>query len=165
MALKKEVEAILNKQIEMEFDAALVYYGMYVYFEKELLKGFAAWFRKHVEEELSHASKLIDYMLERGGSPAIPATKAPVTSYGSNLEALRVALAHEQQNTAGISACLKAAAKADDPATTEMLQWFVKEQVEEEAWAEEYVRTIEKFQKSTGALYAFDHRVGERAKK
>ena len=165
MALKKEVEEILNKQIGMEFDAAIVYYGMYVYFEKELFKGFAAWFRRHVDEELSHAAKLIDYMLERGGSPAIPATKAPATSYESILDALKAALAHERQNTAGIYACLKTAAKADDPATTEMLQWFVKEQVEEEAWAEEYGLTVEKIQKSTGALYAFDHRVGDRAKK
>ncbi|MCX7591576.1 MAG: ferritin [Kiritimatiellae bacterium] len=165
MALKKEVENILNKQIEMEFDAAIVYYGMYVYFEQELWKGFAAWFRKHVEEELSHAARLIDHMLERGASPVIPAVKAPKVRYGSLLEALKDALAHEQQNTAGVHACLKAATKADDPATLEMLQWFVKEQVEEEQWATEYVQMVEKVEKSAGALYAFDREVGHRAEK
>ena len=162
MALKKEVESILNKQIELEFDAALVYYGMYIYFEQELFKGFAAWFKHHVGEEMSHAAKIIDYMLERGGSPAIPATKAPKTRYTSPLEAMKGALGHEHGNTTGIYACLKVAAEADDPATTEMLQWFVKEQVEEEQWAEEYAQMVAKIEKSTGAMYAFDHRVGAR---
>jgi ferritin len=163
MALKKEVESILNKQIELEFDAAVVYYGMYIYFEQELFKGFAAWFKQHVGEEMSHAAKIIDYILERGGTPAIPATKAPKTKYASPLEAMKNALGHEHGNTTGIYACLKVAAEADDPATTEMLQWFVKEQVEEEQWAEEYVQMVEKFEKSIGAMYAFDHRVGSRA--
>ncbi len=164
MALQKEVEAILNKQIEQEFDAAVVYYGMYISFEKELFKGFAAWFKHHVGEEMSHAAKIIEYMLERGVSPAIPATKAPNTKYDSPLEAMKGALAHERANTAGIHACLKVAAKADDPATTEMLQWFVKEQVEEELWAEEYVQMVEKLQSSVGGMYAFDHAVGKRIK-
>lgn len=162
MALKKDVEAILNEQIVKEFDAAAVYYGMYIYFQKDLWKGFSAWFRHQSDEEMEHAEKLIKYMLERGGSPAIPAVKAPATAYESPLAAVKGALAHERQNTAGIYACLKAATKADDPATVEMLQWFVKEQVEEEAWAEEYVQMVEKIQKSVGGMYAFDHAVGKR---
>jgi ferritin len=164
MGLKKEVEAILNKQIEQEFDAAVVYYGMYIYFELDLFKGFAAWFKHHVGEEMSHAAKLIEYMLNRGASPAVPATKAPKTKYSSPLEAMRGALAHEQANEAGIYACLKVAAKADDPATTEMLQWFVKEQVEEAQWATEYVQMVEKVQSSVGGMYAFDHAVGKQVK-
>ena len=164
MAIKKEVEAILNRQLDLEFDAAVVYYGMYIYFEQELFKGFAAWFKHHVGEEMSHAAKIIEYMLERGGSPAIPATKAPKTKYASPLDAMKGALAHERANTAGIYACIKAAAKADDPATTEMLQWFVKEQVEEEQWAEEYAQMVEKVQSSVGGMYAFDHAVGKRVK-
>ena len=162
MGLKKEVEAILNQQIEKEFDAAVVYYGMYIYFEQDLFKGFAAWFKHHVGEEMSHAAKLIGYMLERGASPAVPATAAPKTRYGSALDAMKGALAHERANTAGIYACLKVAAKVDDPATTEMLQWFVKEQVEEEQWAEEYVQMVQKVQSSVGGMYAFDHAVGKR---
>jgi ferritin len=162
MALKKEVENILNKQVELEFDAALVYYGMYIYFERELFKGFAAWFKHHVGEEMSHAGKIIDHMLERGGSPAIPATKAPKSDYASPLEAMQSALGHEHGNTTGIHACLKVAAETDDPATIEMLQWFVKEQVEEEQWAEEYSQMVAKIEKSMGAMYAFDHRVGSR---
>ena len=164
MALKKEVEAILNQQIEKEFDAAVVYYGMYIYFEQELFKGFAAWFKHHVGEEMSHAAKLIEYMLERGAAPVVPATKAPKMTYAFPLDAMKGALAHEHANTAGIHACLKVAAKADDPATTEMLQWFVKEQVEEEQWAEEYAQMVEKVQSSVGGMYAFDHAVGKRVK-
>jgi len=164
MGLNKDVEAILNKQIELEFDAAAVYYGMYIYFEQELFKGFSAWFKHQVDEERSHAAKLVQYMLERGAAPAVPATKAPKTTYASPLDAMKGALAHEQANTAGIHACLKAAAKADDPATVEMLQWFVKEQVEEEQWAGEYVQMVQKVQSSVGGMYAFDHAVSKRVK-
>ena len=164
MALKKDVEGILNKQIELEFDAAVVYYGMYIYFEQELFKGFSAWFKHQVDEERSHAAKIVQYMLERGAAPAVPATKAPKTKYASPLEAMKGALGHEHGNTSGIHACLKVAAKADDPATTEMLQWFVKEQVEEAQWATEYVQMVEKVQSSVGGMYAFDHAVGKRVK-
>jgi ferritin len=165
MALNKQVVAILNKQLEMEFDAATAYNGMYIYFDIELFKGFAAWFKDHVGEEMSHAQRIIQFMLDKGVAAQIPATKAPKVSYASPLAAMKAALAHERQNTAGIYACLKVAAKVDDPATTEMLQWLVKEQVEEEAWAEEYAQMVERCQASLGALYAFDHVVAKRVAK
>lgn len=163
MALKADVEKILNKQLDKEFDAAVVYHGMYIHFEKELLPGFAAWFKRQFGEEREHAEKIIKYMLDRGGSPVIPATKAPKVSYPTPLDALKGALAHERANTAGIYDCLETAQKAGDPATVEMLQWFVKEQVEEEKWAEEYTGMLEKVQNSVGGLYAFDHRVAKLA--
>jgi len=164
MALKKEVEAILNEQIVKEFDAATVYNGMYIYFEMELFKGFAAWFKDHVGEEMSHAGRIIQYMLDRGVAPEIPATRKPKTSFPSVLDAMKAALAHERANTAGIHECLKVAQKAGDPATVEMLQWLVKEQVEEEQWAEEYVQMVKKVEKSVGGMYAFDHAVSKRVK-
>ena len=64
----------------------------------------------------------------------------------------------------GIYDCLAAAEKAGDPATVEMLQWFVKEQVEEEKWAEEYASMVERIGSSIGGMYQFDHRVGNAAK-
>lgn len=164
MALKKDVEAVLNKQLEKEFDAAVVYQAISIYFEKELLKGFAAWFKRQLGEERGHAAKIIEYMLDRGAAPVLPATKAPKMAYAAPLEALKAAVAHERANTAGIYACLAAAQKADDPATVEMLQWFVKEQVEEEKWAEEYTQMLEKVAGSVGGLWAFDHRVEKLAK-
>lgn len=159
MALNADVEKILNKQLDKEFDAAVVYHGMAIYFEKELLPGLAAWFKRQLGEERQHAGKIIEYMLDRGGAPAIPATKAPKMAYASPLEAVQGALAHERANTAGIYACLEAAQKVADHATIEMLQWFVKEQVEEEKWADEYTQMLEKVAGSVGGLWAFDHRV------
>ena len=163
MALKTEVLDVLNRQIEKEFDASVVYLGMYTYFEKELFKGFAAWFKKQTSEERTHAQKFIEYILDRGETPTIPATKSPRNSYKSVLDAMKGALAHEQANTAGIHECLKVAQQAGDPATAEMLQWFVKEQVEEEKWASEYVDMVEKIASSVGGLWMFDHRVGKKA--
>lgn len=164
MALSKEVESILNKQLEREFDAELVYLGMTVYFEKELYKGFAAWFRKQAGEERVHALKIIDYMLDRGGSPVLPAIAAPKVKYSGAAEAFASALAHERGNTEGIYNCLATAQKVNDPATIEMLQWFVKEQVEEEKWAEEYSQMIERIHASIGGMYQFDHRLAKAAK-
>jgi ferritin len=164
MALHKDVEAILNKQLIKEFDAEIVYLGMSVHFEKELFKGFAAWFRKQAGEERVHALKIVDYMLDRGGNPELPALAAPKVDYASPLDAFRSALGHERTNTAGIHECLAKAQKVNDPATVEMLQWFVKEQVEEEKWASEYAQMVERIKTSVGGMYQFDHRVGKAAK-
>lgn len=162
MAMKKEVLDVLNRQIEKEFDAFIVYMGMYAYFEKELFTGFAAWFKKQAHEEQTHAQKLIDYILDRGDLPVIPAIKSPRNTYGSALEAMQAAAAHEQANTAGIYECLRVAQQAADPATAEMLQWFVKEQVEEEKWSSEYAEMLQKINGSIGGLWMFDHRVGKK---
>jgi len=163
MALKKEVEAVLNKQIEKEFDAEITYLGLSIYFEKELFKGFAAWFKKQAAEERTHAMKLVDYILDRSGNPVLPAIAAPKVSFETTLAGFNAALAHERANTKGIYDCLEVAQKANDPATLQMLQWFVEEQVEEEKWAEEYSQMVEKIQKSIGGMYHFDHRVGKAA--
>jgi ferritin len=164
MALHKDVEAVLNKQLEKEFDAEAVYLGMFVFFEKDLFKGFAAWFRKQAGEEHTHAMKIIDYMVDKGASPLIPHVAAPKVTFGSALEVFRAALDHERANTAGIYDCLATAQKLNDPATAEMLQWFVREQVEEEKWAEEYAQMVERIHTSIGGMYQFDHRVGKAAK-
>ena len=164
MALHKDVEAVLNKQLEKEFDAEMVYLGLAIHFEKELFKGFAAWFRKQAGEERTHAMKIMDYMLDRNGNPLVPAVSAPKVTYGTPLDAFRAALAHERANTAGIYDCLATAHKVNDPATAEMLQWFVKEQVEEEKWAEEYAQMVEKIHVSSGGMYQFDHRLSKASK-
>jgi ferritin len=164
MALKKEVEAALNKQLVREFDAEAVYLGMTVYFEKALFKGFAAWFRKQASDEQKHAHKIIDYMLDRAGSPILPAVEAPAVEYAAPLDAFKAARDHERANTAGIYDCLAAAQKANDPATVEMLQWFVKEQVEEEKWSEEYSQMVHRIAGSIGGMYQFDHRLAKAAK-
>lgn len=163
-SLPHEVEVALNQQLIREFEAQSVYLGLAIYCEKELFKGFAAWFYKQSAEERDHAMKIVQYILDRDGTPVIPATPAPAIEYPSMLEAFKTALTHEQANTAGIYACLSAAQKANDPATVQMLQWFVEEQVEEERWASEYVQMVQKIQDSIGGMYQFDHRVGKAAK-
>lgn len=164
MALHPEVEAVLNKQLDKEFDAERVYIGLAVHFDKDLYKGFAAWFFKQAAEERTHAMKILEYMLDRSANPQLPATKAPKVTFGSIAEGFKAALEHERANTRGIYDCLAAAQKANDPATVEMLQWFVKEQVEEEQWAEEYTAMVERIGSSIGGMYQFDHRVGKAAK-
>jgi ferritin len=164
MALHPDVEAVLNKQLIKEFDAEFVYLGMTIYFEMELYKGFAAWFRKQAGEEHTHASKIIEYMLDRGARPQVPHVEQPKVRFGAPLDAFKAAAAHEKANTAGIYDCLTTAQKLNDPATVEFLQWFVKEQVEEEKWSDEYAAMVERINGSIGGMYQFDHRLAKAAK-
>ena len=135
---------------------------MYVYFEHQLFKEFTAWFKHHVGEELSHAGKIIDYILERSGSPAIPATKAPNTSYASPLEAMKSRAGPRTRKHDGHLRLPEGGGRGRGSGHDQMLQWFVKEQVEEEQWAEEYTQMVAKIENSMGAMYAFDHKVGSR---
>jgi ferritin len=164
MALHPEVEAVLNRQLVKEFDAEMVYLGMSIYFEKELYKGFAAWFRKQAGEERIHAMKIVDYLLDRSGNPQVPAIEAPKVAFGAVPEPFKAAYSHERANTAGIYECLAVAQKVNDPATVEFLQWFVKEQVEEERWSADYAMMVERINGSIGGMYQFDHRLSKEAK-
>lgn len=163
--LKKEILSALNKQIQVEFNNAYAYLSLANWFENQTLKGFAAWFRKQFNEEQTHAFKLRDYVLDRGGEielgPINPLKKACT----STLECMKYALQAEQTNTANINALAQLAAKEGDLATVQMLQWFINEQVEEEKWAMEYVAIAEKIGSSVGSLYMFDHRVAKAAAK
>lgn len=163
--LKKEVLESLNKQIGLELQAMHEYLGLAIYFEQELLKGFAAWFHKQTEEEREHAMRLIEYVQDRGGKVKLGAVPAVETHFASPLEAVKGAYAAECRNTAGINNCCAVAAKADDLATQNMLQWFVAEQVEEEKWSGEFVALVEKVSSSVGALYQLDHTIGKAAEK
>jgi ferritin len=158
-----KVLAALNKQIQHELTASYIYLGLAAWFEHELFKGFAAWMRKQVGEERSHAMKLFEYVQDRGGQITLGALEAPKTQFASVLEAFKAALAFEKSTTAAIHAIADLARSENDLATLEFIQWYIKEQVEEEQWAGEYVAMAEKIGDSVGSMYMFDHRVGKAA--
>lgn len=132
------VEA-LNRQINAEIYSAYLYLSMAAYFDSLGLKGFANWMRVQWQEELTHAMKLYDYVVERGGRVRLYAIEEPPGDWGSPLAVFEHTYEHEVNVTKRIHELVELAMEEKDYATYNMLQWFVAEQVEEEANASEIV--------------------------
>ena len=162
--ISKTLETALSRQVNRELYSAYLYLAMSSYFETVSLKGFAKWMRLQAKEERMHAMKLYDYVVARGGKVTLEDIEAPKAKWASAGKVFEDTYAHEQKVTGMINGLVDLAMKENDHATFEMLQWFVKEQVEEEQWATEYVQMVEKIQGSVGGMYAFDHAVSKRVK-
>ncbi len=133
---KKLAEAI-NKQIAAEFYSGYLYLQMAAWFEQQNLKGFAHWMRIQATEESCHGLIMFNYMIERGEAVALGKIEAPGTEYASVIDVLEKTLKHEQGVTAAINRIVNMAVEAKDHATRITFEWFITEQVEEEASASE----------------------------
>jgi ferritin len=131
--LTKKVEDICNRQIEREGYSSNLYLAMASWAENKGMPGIAAWLYAQSEEERVHMLKFIKYVNERGGAAVIPALKQPPVKYKGVHEMFKEVLKHEQFITGSINEVLEAAIADNDYATTNWIQWFVKEQVEEES--------------------------------
>lgn len=131
--LTKKVEEICNRQIEREGYSSNLYLAMASWAENKGMPGFAGWLFAQAEEERMHMLKFVKYVNERGGSAVIPAFKQPPVKYKGILEMFSEVLKHEQFITASINEVLALATAENDYATVNWIQWFVKEQVEEES--------------------------------
>ena len=153
----------LNAQINLEFSSAYTYLGMAVYFEHSGLPGFGAWMRLQGQEELAHASKFLDYVLDRGGQVELAAIPAPVTTYSSPLAACEASLASERRVSAAICDIYEQAVQVRDYPTLSFLKWFLDEQVEEEKTATEMIAKLKLAGTAPGALFQLDREAGSRA--
>ena len=151
--IKADVQKAFNKQINEELFSAYLYVAMVNYFESQNLKGFAAWMRAQVAEELIHANKLIAYMNERGGDVKLEAIGKPTGTWKSPLAAFEAAYEHECHISACINTLYSASVKAGDHAAANFLNWFVSEQVEEEASVDEVVQQLKLAQGAPGACF------------
>jgi ferritin len=162
--IKPKVVAALNKQLQQELAASYGYLSLSVWFEQQVLKGFAAFFLKQAQEEREHAMKILEYIQDTGGAVTLGGIEAPRQKFGSVLEAVQQAQTAERNNTASINEVYQIAQKENDLATQQMLDWFIKEQVEEEKWADELVTLAEKAGDHVGALFMLDNRLARQAK-
>ena len=160
--IKPEIQQAINQQIKQELAAAYVYLGMRAYFEEENLAGFAHWCRLQHDEELQHAMRLFQYLLDRGGRIDLESIEAPRSAYESPLEVFQKALAQEEENTRSIDALYELASSLNDHATISHLQWFVDEQVEEEKVVGEVLSLIERAQADANALLYLNDKLGAR---
>jgi ferritin len=140
--LSKKVEEALNKQINAELFSAYLYLAMSAYYKNLNLNGFAHWMRIQNMEETTHALKIYDFVLERGGKIELSKIDAVDSGWGSIVEVFEAALTHEREVTKRINDLVEVARTEKDNATLNLLQWFVDEQVEEEANAEEILQQL-----------------------
>lgn len=160
--LSKSVESALNRQVNRELYSAYLYLAMSAYFETASMKGFAKWMRLQAKEEQAHAMKIYDYVIARGGKITLEAIEAPKAKWASAGKVFEEVYAHEQKVTGMINNLVDLAIKEKDHATFEMLQWFVKEQVEEEEQAGDILSQINILGDVVGHLFWLDHELGKR---
>jgi len=140
--LKKNLEEALNKQINEEYYSSYLYLSMSAYLQTINLTGFANWMKIQSQEEYIHAIKIYDYVIQTGGNVNLMEIKAPKTSWKNVEEIMQDTLGHEYFITECINNIASLATQEKDHATMSFLKWFIDEQVEEVATAEQIIREI-----------------------
>jgi len=157
-----KVEKAINEQINKELYSYYLYLSMAAQFQANNMKGFAHWMRVQAGEEQGHAMRLFDHLFERGGRVKLQQIQAPPSGWKSYLEIFQEVYKHEQVVTASINKLVELARSQKDNATDVFLQWFVKEQVEEEASANEIVEKLKMAGGDSSALLVLDSELGKR---
>ncbi|MEQ8190124.1 MAG: ferritin [Candidatus Eremiobacterota bacterium] len=160
--LKQKIEKSFNEQITEELFSSYLYLSMSSYFQSINLPGFANWMRVQAQEELMHAMKFYDYINERRGRALLKEIKTPQHEWKSPLEVFEAALKHEEYITEKINNLVDISIKEKDHASNIFLQWFVNEQVEEEASADDIINRLNLIGDSKGGLFMLDRELGTR---
>lgn len=160
--ISKKVADAINSQINAELFSAYLYLSMSAYFHDINLPGFAKWMEVQAGEECLHAKKFYDYLAERGGRVLLKPIDGPDTEWKSPRDVFEATYKHEQKVTGLINDLTNLAIEEKDHATAIMLQWFVSEQVEEEASASELLERIKLVGDSGNGLFMLDRELGQR---
>jgi len=160
--LNEKVEQGINDQINAELYSAYLYYSMAAYFEGLSLKGFSHWMRVQALEEMTHVQKFFEYLNDRSGRVVLMPIEAPASEWGSPLQVFEQVYAHEVQVTGLINKLMDLVLGISDHASSSFLQWFVGEQVEEEASADEVLQKLKLVDKTEGGLFLLDQEMDKR---
>lgn len=160
--ISKKMEKAINEQINKEFYSAYLYLAMAAQCENLGLKGFGNWFTVQYTEELSHAMKFFEYVNEQGGRVELTAIKQPPAEFKSPLAMFEQSYKHEQYITQSIHGLVDLAIKGGDHATRSMLNWFVDEQVEEEANALDLIMKLKMIGPSGSGILFLDGKLAKR---
>jgi ferritin len=153
----------LNNQMNKEFFAAYTYLAAVGYFEQEELGGFANFFRIQAQEEVQHALKIFSYMHQAGGRPVLETIKAPKKDFASPIAVFEYGLQSEQNLAGEISALLNLSISERHAPTQIFLQWFINEQVEEEALFTRAIKRLKLVGRDPNGLLLLDKEFSERA--
>jgi len=161
--LAKEMEKELNVQINKELYSAYYYVAMAAWAENKSLNGVANFFKVQAQEEMGHVQKFYSYLNERGGRVILEAIDKPPVEYKDVEDIFAFALKHEQYVTQRIHGLVDLAIKENDHATKTFLDWFVTEQVEEEASMDDILQKIKMVGASGQGLFMIDAQLAQRA--
>ncbi|MCF7816889.1 MAG: ferritin [Kiritimatiellales bacterium] len=160
--ISKNMEAAINEQVNKEFYSAYLYLAMSAYCQTIGLPGFAQWMRIQYQEEILHVTKMYDYLLNQSGQVHLKAIKEPAREYGSPVEIFEHTLAHEQFITKSINTLMGLAVDERDYATQAFLQWYVSEQVEEEANVNDILAPLRMVGNDKSGLMMIDRQLAAR---
>lgn len=160
--ISKKLAKAINDQINKELFSEYLYISMQAWFANNNLDGMAAWMDVQGKEERFHAMKFFNYLIERGGKVELKAIDAPTIEFGTPLKAFSMAYSHEQLITKSINSLMDLAIKENDHAARSFLQWYVDEQVEEEASADKIVNTLKLVGDNGHGIMMIDRELGQR---
>ncbi|MGM0928084.1 MAG: ferritin [Actinomycetota bacterium] len=162
MGLTGKLAEAFNDQVTLELQASVVYRQLAIEMDAVDLPGIAGWFRAQAEEEVVHANKFIDHMMDRGAHPKIQAITAPTVSAGTVLQAFEASLAHEKKVSESIRDLYRLAQQEGDIDSIPLLNWFVEEQLEEEATVGEIIGRVKLVNDDGPGLLRLDEQLGSR---
>jgi len=160
--LSKKMERALSKQINAEFYSSYFYLNMALYCESIDLPGFAHWLRLQTQEEYEHAMRLLDFVLSRDGMVDLEQIDKPKGGFKNINDVFAQVLEHEKKVTGMINDLYALAVKENDYPTQVELQWFIKEQVEEEKTAKDILQQLKWVGDKDTALFMLDQKVAQR---
>ena len=157
----KEMVVSLNKQLQKEIYSAYLYLGMSAWCSEQSFNGSANWFMMQYDEEMMHAMKVYQYLLDQGAKVELSTIKASPTSYETLLSCFEHSLAHERAMTKSFNKLCDFALKEKDHASYTFFQWFVNEQIEEEATVSEVISQLKLVGDGNG-LFMVDAQLAKR---
>lgn len=163
MMISESMQKALAEQLNLEFYSAYLYLAMSAYCNHIDFNGSAHWLKLQYEEEHLHATRIYNYMIEQGVHVVLGEIKSPPSEFGKILDVFKSSLKHEQEMTASLNELSDHALKEKDHATYNLLQWFVNEQVEEEATVSGIISKLKLVKDDGYGLLMIDNELGNRA--
>ena len=160
--MNEKIERAFNEQIKHELESAYLYLSMAAYFHKNGWDGMANWMRKQAREEQKHAMRFFEHIVDRDGRVQLAALAQPKLEWNSATDAWEAAYKHEQFITSRIHTLAKLIEDEKDYTARPMLDWFLNEQIEEEAQTLQVLDKAQKTGNSAGGLMVLDHHLGKR---
>jgi ferritin len=160
--INKKIQDALNSQVNLEQYSAQLYLAMAAHCEGRSFRGFAHWLSVQAQEETKHAMKLVKFLLDRGGRLELAPVAAPPAEFGSVVQVFEKILEHEKSITAKIAALFELARTEKDYASEITLQWYVTEQVEEEANVGQILDHLRAVGEQGGGIWYLDGKMGKR---
>ncbi|MGM9994758.1 MAG: ferritin [Candidatus Avigastranaerophilus sp.] len=160
--MNEKLEKAFNDQINAEFYSEYLYLSMFAYFERANLKGFSNWMNVQMQEEHAHAMGMFNYLHERGGKITLKQIDTPPSDWSSVVEVFEEVLKHEKLVTSKINALMDVAEEENDRAAISFLDWYLKEQVEEEANVSNVLKTLKQICDAPQCVYMFDKELAAR---